>query len=294
MKKILSVLCGFGLLSMAGCLKDTPNNDFSTIGTIIEIPYSGLEYFASDALNFTADTITLDFVVNVASVYPLGSDVNVTIGVDDAKRVSYNATSAVIYDPMPAAAYSLPVTTGVIKAGTRQVSFSVTFYKAEIDPSQNVMLPISITDASGNEISGNFGTKYYHAIGNCVAGSYSATGTRTGYVGPISGGVVAYVIPIEDYDPDKVLAPLDPETVVTNYADLGVSGWQYVITFDCATNTIVSVGPNETMAAGISANSFKVIQPPTYDPATGTFHLVTAYTNTSGNERLQDETLVKK
>ena len=294
MKKILAVVFGFGFLSMAGCLKDTPNNDFSTIGTIIEIPYSGLEYFASDALNFTADTITLDFVVNVASVYPLNSDVTVTLGIDDAKRTAYNATSAVQYEAMPAAAYSFPVTTAVIKAGTRQATFSITFYKSEVDASKNLMLPISLTDAQGNTISGNFGTKYYHAIGNCVAGSYSASGTRTGFVGTVEGGVVAYVVPIEDYDPDKVLAPLDPVTVVANYADLGVSGWQYVIVFDCGTNTIVSVGPNDAMAAGITANSFKVYQPPTYDAATSTFHFLTGYTNTAGNQRQIDETFVKK
>lgn len=294
MKKIVSVLLGFGFLSMTGCLKDTPNNDFSNLGTIIEIPYSGLEYFSQDALNFTDDVITLDFSVNVASVYPLNTDLTVTLAVDDAKRIAYNATSDVQYEPMPAAAYSFPVTTAVIKAGTRLANFSITFNKAEVDASKNLMLPISLTDAQGNTISGNFGTKYYHAIGNCVAGSYTAAGTRTGYAGGVGGGVVTFEVLIEDYDPDKVLAPLDPETVVANYADLGVSGWQYVISFDCASNTIVSVEPNATMASSITANSFKILEPPTYDVATGTFHLVTVYTNSSGNDRVIDETFIKK
>lgn len=294
MKKIVSVLLGFGFLSMTGCLKDTPNNDFSNLGTIIEIPYSGLEYFAQDALNFTDDVITLDFSVNVASVYPLNTDLTVTLAVDDAKRIAYNATSDVQYEPMPAAAYSFPVTTAVIKAGTRLANFSITFNKAEVDASKNLMLPISLTDAQGNTISGNFATKYYHAIGNCVAGSYAASGLRTGYVGGVGGGVVAFEVHIEDYDPDKVLSPVDPETVIANYADLGGSGWAYVITFDCANQTIVSVEPNDVLIASTQAGSFKLLEPPTYDVATATFHIVSAYTNTSGNDRVIDETFVKK
>jgi hypothetical protein len=294
MKKIIYSILGISLMASTGCLKDDPPVDFGTVGTIIEIPYSGLQFFTDAALNFTADTISYDFNVNIASPYPLEEDLTVEVGVDEAAIAEYNASGGVQYVVMPSDAYIFTGGSATIPAGSRLADFSIKFVNsASIDPSVNYMLPISILNAEGEEISGNFGTIYYHIIGQCIAGSYSASGTRTNYSGQASGGIVSSVVGIENFDPDKTLAPLDPETVTMNYADLGVLGWKYEVVFDCDADEIVSVSPNSAMSLSIFANSFKVFDK-TYDPATRTMYLKTGYTNSSGNERIIEETFVKK
>ena len=283
MKKISIFASLAATLFLTGCLKDTPNNDFGTVGTIVEIPYSGLENFTSAALNLPTDPTTISFVVNIASPYPLTSDLDVTLFVDEDKRTQYNAAGGAQYEAMPGNAYDFPVTKATIKAGSRQATFSVTFYNGKIDPSKNFMLPISIKDAGGKTISGNFGTLYYHAIGNPLAGSYNGKGTRTGYLGTIAGGVIVYVVPTPT---PKTASPLDATTVVIDYADLGPSGWHYLVTWDGATLTVKDdglVAAGAVLAFSDAGSS--------YNPATKVLYLHTHYTNTLGNERDVEETL---
>ena len=82
MKKLLIAVSGAAFF-LTGCLKDKAPNDFSTVGTIVEIPYSGLEYFSKASLNFTSDTITLSFNVNISSPYTLSDALTVQVGVDE-------------------------------------------------------------------------------------------------------------------------------------------------------------------------------------------------------------------
>jgi hypothetical protein len=185
MKKIVIYLLVSSAVFMTGCLKDTPNVDFSKSGVIAELshasitgngaPSSGLDYFNSATMPvFTADTpFTVTFDVNIASAYPPTSDVNVTVAVDDAKRVAYNATSDIQFDAQPDSTYSLQATTGVVKAGTNIAQFTLIFYPKKIDPTKSYMLPITLTDASGLTISGNLATIYFHMIGNLLAGNYT-------------------------------------------------------------------------------------------------------------------------
>ncbi|HRI19997.1 MAG TPA: hypothetical protein PLA68_03555, partial [Panacibacter sp.] len=69
--------------------------------------------------------------------------------------------------------------------------------------------------------------------------------------------------------------------------------WYYLINYDPTTKTITSIEPAEVMASGISANSF-VDYEHEYDPSLQQIHLLSEYTNTSGNARLVDETLTKQ
>jgi hypothetical protein len=218
MKKIVICLLISSAIFMTGCLKDTPNVDFSKSGVIAELshasitpngaPSSGLDYFNSATLpvfpSLDPDTITFD--VNIASAYPPTSDVSVTVAVDDAKRVAYNATSSVPFDAQPDSTFSLPATTGVVKAGVNIAQFIVIYYPAKIDPTKSYMLPITLTDASGLTISGNLATIYFHIIGNLIAGSYSQEWIRynmAGMTGPpdfdedLSPGIFVPVSPTE-------------------------------------------------------------------------------------------------
>jgi hypothetical protein len=187
MKKIVIYLLMSSAIFITGCLKDTPNVDFSKSGVIAELshasitpngaPSSGLDYFNAATLpvfsSSAPDTVTFD--VNIASAYPPTSDISVTVKIDDALRTAYNAANsdAPPFDAQPDSTFSLPATTGVVKAGTNIAQFTLIYYPAKIDGTKSYMLPITLTDASGLTISGNLATIYFHIIGNLIAGSYS-------------------------------------------------------------------------------------------------------------------------
>lgn len=176
-------------VTLSSCLKDTPNVDFSTLKPVVEISSanftstpntlaSGLENFGNAGLIFAIMDSNVTFNINYADVNPPKSDVSVSIGVNDAARNAYNANSAVQFQPFPAGTFSLASNSVTIHAGTRIATVTVHFRPSLIDPTQSYMLPLTITDASGNTISGNFNTIYLHQIGNPIAGSYSWDFTR--------------------------------------------------------------------------------------------------------------------
>ena len=169
MKKLYISLLTLIMCSFFACLKDTPAVDFSTVGTIIEIlPVNGggLEYFTSAELEFKS-TENIDsgaIVLNIASPKPLNKNLTITMEVNDALRSDYNLANQDQYDAFPDSTFSFPVTSGTIAAGQRLDTLMVYFYPSKIDTTKNYMLPVSIKDAQGETISGNFGSIYFHTI----------------------------------------------------------------------------------------------------------------------------------
>ncbi len=167
MKNIYLSLLALIMLLLSACLKDKPAVDFSTVGTIIEIlPVNGggLENFGGAELNFDAmETIdSAAIVLNIASPEPLNNALTISMGVNDNIRSSYNSSNPVQYDIFPDSLYSFPVISVTIPAGKRLDTLQVYFYPSKIDTTKNYMLPVSIQDAQGQTISGNFGTIYFH------------------------------------------------------------------------------------------------------------------------------------
>jgi hypothetical protein len=167
MKKICISLFTLIMLLLSACLKDKPAVDFSTVGTIIEIlPVNGggLENFDGAELNFDAmETIdSAAIVLNIASPEPLNIPLTITMEVNDGIRNAYNSSNVVQYDPFPDSLYSFPTTSAIIPAGKHLDTLQVYFYPSKIDTTKNYMLPVSIKDAQGQTISGNFGTIYLH------------------------------------------------------------------------------------------------------------------------------------
>ena len=124
-------------------------------------------------------------------------------------------------------------------------------------------------------------------FGNPLAGSYSVVGTRTNYIGPVSGGVVGSVTNLSG---SKAAVAIDPANMSINYANLGGNGWQYIITYD---GSVISFKPNQTIIDQAAAGSF-IAKSITYDAATKVIHVISEYTNGAGNGRLVDETWTKQ
>jgi hypothetical protein len=167
MKNIYFALLVLILFFPSACLKDSPAVDFSTVGTIIEIipeDGGGLENFDAAELDFDpADIIdSADIDLNIAAPKPLNKSITITVEVNDALRVAYNAAYSADYDALPDSVYSFPVKSGVIDAGQNLDTLHVIFYPSKIDTTKNYMLPVSIKDAQGENISGNFGAVYFH------------------------------------------------------------------------------------------------------------------------------------
>ena len=157
----------FIILLFSSCLKNSPAVDFSTVGTIIEIlppNGGGLENFDAAALAFdpTDDIDSADIDLNIASPKPLNKSLTITMALDDGLRTAYNASNGTDYEAMPDSVYSFPVKSGSIAAGERLDTIRVIFYPSKIDTTKSYMLPVSIKDAQGENISGNFGSIYFH------------------------------------------------------------------------------------------------------------------------------------
>lgn len=275
---------------LTSCLKDTTINSeggLPNTPTTIQFTYSGLEYVgqASILTAGVTDPITINMIVNVAGRSALSKDLAITVGVDDAKRVSYNATSDTKYEAMPDSSYSLPVKTGTIKAGKYLDTLAVIFYPDKIDPTKNYMLPITLKDAEGQIIASNFSTYYYHTIGNPLAGNYNwdfhrwnsqnGTGTDVGFTGDVT-----------------TFLPLNPTTI--SVATAYYISPRYELSF---TNTagvisnyslIVNADDVKTMAdAGVT-----IVEGPTIllaDAVTGHFKFHTTYFNGSKYRYLIDD-----
>lgn len=194
MKKILIIIIPvFVMLAVTGCLKDTPNVDFSHLNPMLEIttsntnstpnaPSGGMAFFSAATLNFSSagDPDTIWFTANLASNYPLNRDVPVSIDIDQAALAAYiSDTTHVQYQVFPDSTFTIPAKTGVIRAGTRLDTFYVIFHPTKVDPTKSYMLPLTLkTSSSGVGVSGNLSTIYFHFVGNPLAGNYIWDFTR--------------------------------------------------------------------------------------------------------------------
>jgi hypothetical protein len=269
MKKILFIL--LAAVSLTSCLKDKPNTDFSGIGTVIELPWAGLQYFTRDAITDLSDTVTVSFGINIASAKTLSTATNYTLAVDNSLTTAYIAANPGInYLPLPAGSYNISKLSGTIAAGQRLDSVKVTIYRNQLDPASSYMLPIKLASASNGTLSGNFNAHYYHMIGNDFAGSYLWDYTRI----PASGNFVGNA---------ATLSPINP-TEFSAFSGYYTGLVQYDVTFTKTGSGATAVYTNfhvvldpATVASQLTANSITVTVPASFK-SSGTADLAGPYT----------------
>jgi len=272
-------------------VKDTSINTdgLNTQTTIVEIPYSGIEYFSSAAVITAGVTTPISVPVIVNVTKQLSTDLTVTIGINDAARTAYNTAnpSSPQYNAMPSTAYSLPVTKGVIKAGQMLDTFYITFDPTKIDPTKNFMAAVAITDAQGQTISGNFGTYYLHTIGNPLAGPYTDTYNRwnnaTGSGSPTT--VANYAV---------TGLPDDPNTIEfqSGYGTQNGLPVRYVLTFTntggVLSNFAVKLNPDDvanSLQGAIGVLSYTDATIVSVDAVNKKFKFTYAVVNAAGSPR---------
>lgn len=290
MKKILILFSAFIALTLTACLKSASTyDDFSKINPVAELPLSGKANIGADAVTLPGDTITIPFAINIATANATTAAHTITVAPDFTQVTSYNAAyPAVVYLPMPAAAFVFPSQTVTIPAGKTEAIVKVVFYKHLLDVSKSYMLPLSITSAPGLIVSGNFGTHFYHFIGNPLAGSYNHDYSRynnTDATGPKHG--TSFV------GKTSIFSPVNPNQIeVTSAYYTGTV--RYEVTFDSNagiyTNFKVSLNADDVKniftPAGIAVTAAPTI---VADPVKGVYTLSYQVQNSSGFRFLVDK-----
>lgn len=288
-KNLLIVLTASLLIT--GCFKDDVHNGRDTAPTV-GIYQGSVDSLANAPLNLTtADSIAFYMNVGLTSPYTLYKNITITAGIDDAARVAFNQTHTTQYEKLPDSLYKFVVDSAVLAAGARSTNIPLLIYSGKADLRRNYMLPVAITDAQGINISGTSGVIYLNQIGSPISGRYKVTGTRTNYIGKASAGVVETVVDLSTVA-TKVTNTTSYTSANINYSDLGISGWQYIVTYN-PLNNAVTIAPNSVMLnafTGVREDSF-IIEAQEFDPVKRILHFKTRYTNEAGNEREVDEYL---
>jgi hypothetical protein len=185
MKKKLYIKTAFlslaAMAMLSSCLKDNAHYvDFADTKPLVEIPQVtgvvGTGEFQAEAFNIVSAPTPLNLLINVAAPQPLKTALNVKLSVDAAALTAYNTAKGTSYVLLPPADYSssLAVT---IPANTYQANLVININTSVIDPSQSYVLPLTITDGGGQQIS-NYKTILYNIqVKNKYDGVYTVTGT---------------------------------------------------------------------------------------------------------------------
>ncbi len=180
---ILSLL--FLLTAIPACVKENEQTftNFSQLSDFVIIQTSGLSNVQTANIQVDAtstDTLRVPIIVSIASVNyrENNSDITVKLAVDDTKRTAYNSDNGSKFQAFTTPMYKILNTTLTIPKGQLSAKTTLEIYQNKIDPTVSYMLPISITDATGKELTSNQNTIYYNVIGNLIAGNYKWDFTR--------------------------------------------------------------------------------------------------------------------
>jgi hypothetical protein len=274
----ITLFCSLGLTA---CLEDEGYEDIvdgMNKQNIVEFFGDQAGGLSTQVFELKAEPQDLNVVLNLASPNKLGSDVSVTLGADPEALTAFNEAQAEAgekeYELLPAETYTLPSSV-VIKAGERESVATIKVNTSLIDLSKSYLLPVSITDAQGAIVSGNFKTVLKSiAVKNQYDGEYHASGV---FNHPTAGP--------RDIDQDKTLSTIDGNTVETDFADLGPAWKMWLrVNADNSVTLIPKAGANPaTVPNGLN----------TYDPATKTFTLNYKYAG-AGGDRVINETIAPK
>ena len=284
-------------LFFSSCVKDyrSGETNFNSLQPTVSIPEGGLAQFGSQAVLFpAADAVDTSFFrINYAAVNVAPKDETITLAIDPAALASYNTGGTGLqYQMLPDSCFSFTSTSVTVASGqSYSPQVPVAIYPSKIDPTVNYMLPISIKDAGGLTISGNYGTIYLHFIGNPIAGTYEQYFSRW-LASDSTGGAATANYYNADFGP-AVFAPTNPTEiqVVSN-----AFGETDIIDFDnnggVLSNFSVSFPDGTAAAEGVAAYGPPVFE--VADPVNGYYKIVYRYTTFSGNTRLCVNTFIKQ
>ena len=281
--KLPLILCF--VIVYASCKKDSDSVDLNPDFYFLDGDTTSSTF--SDALVLFAASDTTTFNLIVSSTYLVSKVTQVTIGVDDAARDTYNSIYKTSYQAMPAGAYSFK-TTFTDTTNSIYDTIPVTIYKSKLNLANNYMLPINIVSAGGNAILAGSSVIYLHTISNKLLGIYNSTGIKIMYTGDADSNKVTAS---DTFNIIKSIVPSAYANVSElDYADLGGNGWKYYLSFNFDNSNTFSAAANEVILNSVQTGSFKILNS-SYDSTTNNIYIKSSYKNLSGDERIIEESL---
>jgi len=277
------------VLSLSSCLKDdNANLDFDSVSGKVYVGIADASPSSSTfnstsfgVVSSAAESTTQLTLTYIGAAANSGTDVTIKVETDKKIIDQYNAARGTNYLPLEPANYSLPSTKITIPAGQKTVKFPVVIKPSTItNTNAAYVLPIVITDASGKEISGNYGK---HMVLVTIKNPYDGV-----YASSLH--FVRVNIDERYTNADKTLSTVNSTTSATLYADLGTD---YTMELTVNPDNSVTVTPTGGTISGDTElpGPFTQVGVNKYDPATKTFTLHYQY---RGNLRIVEETLVRK
>jgi len=171
MKKTFYIKTAFlslmGMALLSSCLKDSRYVNFAGVQPLIELPAeAGVGNaggpFEVESFPTTSSTASFKIAVNIAAPNPLSTATTVTLAVDQAALNAYNSANDTKYTLLPSADYSGSLTV-TIPAGQNLGYVTITVNTSAIGSNQNYVLPITISNGGGHQIS-NYNTILYNVV----------------------------------------------------------------------------------------------------------------------------------
>ena len=294
-KAFFAISC---LIMVTSCVKEKAGStDLSQTSDLVILNGAGTGNFkASNLLVNTSspDTLKKTVLAILASNNKSNTAVTVTLGVDNSVIAAYNTANGTNFQAVPTNAFKLVSSSVTIPGGLQYTGSTILWiFQNKLDPAVSYLLPVAITDGGGKGLSSNQNIIYYNVIGNPLAGPYTVVGKRYNYTGiigyscgsPIPGG---YGSTATSPSP-KSASPVDAKVISLDYANLGGSGYQYLVNIDPANPNNAIVKSNSTLAGALSV-TYCVH---TYDPALKQFHILSMYNN-GADDRIIDEVFTKQ
>ncbi len=270
------------VFAYCSCKKNSDAIDFSPSFYILNGDTTSLSFNNTLILFSSADTIRYNVIVS--STYLLSANGHITVAVDDNARTVYNSNHSTNFQAMPSNAYIFPTTIADTTSSVYD-TIPVIIYKHALDVTQSYMLSISIIDADGVAITADASTIYLHTVNNKLSGIYNAIGTKIMYDGDAADSIINS---IDTFSLTKNLIPVNSSSSQLDYADLGSNGWKYNLALVDAGEILIT--PNDVILSSVESGSFKILSS-SYDAETKDIYIKSSYYNTSGNERIVEETL---
>ena len=234
----------------------------------------------------SSDTVV--FNVIISSTYLLSGNGTVTVGVDADAITLYNVTHGTAYQAMPSNAYNFQTSVATTTTSVYD-TIPVTIYKHALDATTAYMLPINIISTGGVDITAGASEIYLHTVSSKLAGIYNSNVTKIMYVADSINSIDSFIL-------DKNLVPVNSNLSQLDYADLGSNGWKYDLSFFTdipGAPPQFTVGVNDVILSSVQSGSFKILNS-SYDSTTKAIYIKSSYKNTSGNERIIEESLTLK
>lgn len=179
-----STLLLFVVVAMfSSCLKDDSRYvNFAGSKPLIEFPaatgVAGTGIFQSVGLDIKSTPVPVNILVNVAAPNPLNTSLTVKVSLDQTALTTYNTANGTNYILLPAADYASTFSV-TIPANQNSANLVVNVSSNLIDPSiTTYVLPLTITDGGGQQIS-NYKTVLYNIQAkNPYAANYTVTGYK--------------------------------------------------------------------------------------------------------------------